>query len=175
MIASNMGIKRIAPLLILPILWGGCEPPDTVKYLSSKDPELAPILEAMEEIHPASLGFEPIPETGIRLRVSNRKGGDYNATVDFGHTWIAFKKVKDRYKLAVQEESHDGPGIMQTPDGPTPEHLFISYATAPGWTPPNTMVILYSGEDSRLRGNRTLTMEDIRPVLREWENANRER
>lgn len=166
---------RLLLFLVAAVL-AGCTALNLPKEMSVNDKALDPFKEAMAKVDTASLGFEPFPSTGtLRLELPKQTGGAYDAMLHVGRSTIAFRKVENGYRWMMQQECHEGPRLQETPDGPQHESLVIDHVTTTGWSIPlNQTVIRYWGDDPRLR-DKTLTIEDVRPILQEWDRAGRAR
>ncbi len=81
---------------------------------------------------------------------------------------VHFRKTPDGYRWIGEMESYEAPGAEES--GPAPrERITISYQVEPvGKGPTNQLHVAYYGSDTKLAG-RTLTLEDVRPVLAEWD------
>ncbi len=75
---------------------------------------------------------------------------------------ISLVKVDNVLKWTGESEYHVGPNRY--------EGITITYYTNPKAVHPNTLTVKYKGEDLRLK-EPNLTLEDIRPILAEWEKS----
>ena len=143
-------------------------PPTSWPKYHIMDEQMEPFVSAISVVDPTSLGFTPIP-AGAWGEISPYPNDIYIFVADdlypayqYFHQKIDFQKVGDTYKWIGQTEYHRGPGPN--------EKIVIEYRMESGYGYPNarTLVIEYTGEDPRLKKSN-LTLEDIRPVLAEWE------
>jgi hypothetical protein len=121
------------------------------------------------------MGFTAQPLTGdIRIESARQIGGAYDAMLHIANAptvsrTIAFRKVGDKYTWINEQEQHIGPMTFEDADGVAiHERLFIIHQTERlTGVAVNQTVIQYVGEDQRLT-NRTLTLEYVLPIIREW-------
>jgi hypothetical protein len=171
-----MWTARVISLFIGVLVFTSCVPGPLPKRMSVHDPELAPFKEAMAQVDTAALGFEPFPTTGeLRLELASRPGGAYDAMLHVHRSTIAFRKTPAGYQWIMQQEVHYGPRLQEHPDGPMAESVVIDHVTTPGYSaPPNQTVIRYWGDDPRLM-HEPLTIEQVRPILEEWDRGQAQR
>lgn len=151
----------------------GCDHGLSPKKVLLSDPEIEPLLRAMEQIDRASLGFTPITTNAqIRLEIASGRAYDamlhvYGAT---SHT-IAFRKTQSGYRWISEQEIHQGPKWYQTVDGTFREDMVIEYQTEQvDGIPTNQLYIRYTGSDTNLAG-RELTLPEARSILAQWSTA----
>jgi hypothetical protein len=139
------------------------------------DPQLLPFVEALSRVDRASMGFSSQPISGDILIERCASGGAYDVMLHIANTptvsrTIAFRKVGDKYNWINEQEQHIGPKKIKDADGfPCSEKLFIIYQTEPlTGVAVNQTVIDYTGEDSRLKTPKPLTLDYVRPILSEW-------
>lgn len=82
---------------------------------------------------------------------------------------IAFRKTDKGYRWIGEQEIFQGPKKYTTEDGTLFEQICFTYEIekVSGY-PLNELSISYSGEDSRLRDKRALTLNEVGPILKEW-------
>ncbi len=136
------------------------------------DPRLTELLAAARQFDRAEYGFTQIPTTGdVRLEVA-RGGGAYDRMLHiYGRTsrTIAFRKTPDGWRWIHEQEIFEGPKKYTTVDGTFNESICLTYETERvAHYRTNQLNISYSGEDKRLARPKEPTLDDIRPVLREW-------
>ena len=135
------------------------------------DKELAPFLQAMNEVDRAALGFTAIEPTAD-IRLEHASGKTYDAMLHVvGNTrrTIAFVERGGRFFWVGEQEEHEGPRMFDTPDGRRHEHVFITYETvAMSGVPLGKLDVQYEGPDRELAGRKVLTLQDVRPVLTAW-------
>jgi hypothetical protein len=142
--------------------------------VSWEDTRLAPLLKAIDAVDRSSLGFTSIDPTST-FRLENRPRAGYDAMLHiYGHTSraIAFRKTSEGYKWIHEQEIYSGPRTYTTVDGTFHEQIIVTYGTeAVSGHAPNKLHIEYWGEDSRLPANQPLTLEQVRPIIAEWNKA----
>jgi hypothetical protein len=149
----------------------GCDHGLIPKQVSLSDPQLAPLLKAMEEVDRASLGFTAV-KTNSQINLElHSPGGAYDAMLHvYGGTarTIAFRKTASGYRWIAEEEIHQGPKWYQTVDGTFQESLVVEYQTERvNGIPTNQIYIQYTGSDRNLTG-REFTLAEVRPILQKW-------
>jgi hypothetical protein len=164
-------IKTMKKLIILTILWvAGCD------YIPEKvemsDPRIAPMLEAAKIFDRAAYGFTPIPEKAdVRLE-SHPVVPSYDVMLHISSKTsrtISFRKTENGYRWTGEQESFRGPNKYTTVDGTSYEHIFLTFDIEKvSGSPINKLDVHYFGEDPRLSNRQELTLEDVRPILKEW-------
>jgi hypothetical protein len=150
--------------------------------VSLSDPQLAPMLQAIEAVDRAALGFTPIPTNAVVHLYSSVEGCDAMLCIDNTpavnagvHRSIGFRKAVTGYKWLLETEIHFGPKTF-TQIGNTDhqrhtahEWIVITYDTrrSSGDTP-NKLHVHYEGPDSRIANGKDLTLDEVRPILAEW-------
>lgn len=158
------------PLLALAILaLASCGfVPEKVSW---SDPRLALMRKAIEAVDRDSLGFTAIdPTSTVRLESHPRAGYDAMLHI-YGQTsrTIAFRRTPEGYKWIHEQETYSGPKTYTTVDGTFHEQIVVSYGTeAVSGHTPNKLHVEYWGEDSRLLPHQPLTLEQVRPIIAEW-------
>jgi hypothetical protein len=159
------------------IVWSGCTffPGScTGESLSVNDERLKPFLSALDDVDRSSLGFTPI-QNDARVEIERKTGdAEYDVLLhiyaDTSRT-IAFKKVGESYEWVGEQEIHTGPRQYLSADGWLNEQIVITYETVyVSGAPQNTVVVLYSGDDQRLSDKIFLNLNDVVPILDEWES-----
>lgn len=161
--------QQAFPLAALMLLLASCGfIPENVSW---SDPRLAPMLKAIEVVDRASLGFTPIDRSSsVRLESCPRAGYDAMLHI-YGKTsrTIAFRKTPDGYKWIHEQETHTGPKTYKSVDGTFHEEIVVTYGIEPvSGHAPNKLHVEYWGEDPRLRAHRPLSLEQVRPIIAEW-------
>jgi len=82
---------------------------------------------------------------------------------------IAFRSENGSYVWIGEQETFQGPKKYKSEDGIFNEAVTLTYETqkVSGY-PLNQLNVTYRGEDPRLIGRDGLTLNDVRPVLKEW-------
>ena len=138
------------------------------------DPRIAPMLKAMEGADRQGLGFSPVT-TNAQIRLEMASGRAYDAMLhvsgETSRATIAFRQTPSGYRRISEQATHDGPEWYQTADGTFREHIVVEYQTeAVIGIPTNQLCINYTGSNTNLAGHQ-LTLEEIRPILAEWEKT----
>ena len=128
------------------------------------------MLQAMDQVDRASLGFTPVTAND-EIRLEFDRLGAYDAMLHLaGATLrtIAFRKTGTSYRWIFEQETHEGPGWWQTPDGTFREYILIEYQTERvDGVPLNQVFIRYYGNDTNLSAHE-LTLAEVRPILAKW-------
>lgn len=141
--------------------------------ISWDDPELVPLIRAMDASDRLALGFTPLEPTS-RIRIERHSKGVYEVMLHIhGGTsrTVAFRRSPAGLEWIHEQEIHTGPKTYTTVDGTFNEQITVTYETAPVSGHNDGKVhIEYSGEDPRLSGadRQELTWQQVRPVLAEW-------
>ncbi|MBM4449050.1 MAG: hypothetical protein FJ015_07435 [Chloroflexi bacterium] len=137
------------------------------------DAVMQPFLSAMNEVDRVSLGFSPIPPDA-RIKIERPREGrlPYDVMLhiyaDTSRT-VAFRKEDDSYRWIAEQEVHTGPHKYSSVDGYLDEQIIITYhKESLDATSLNKTVIIYLGDDPRLKRKAELTLQDVQPVLDEW-------
>jgi hypothetical protein len=144
------------------------------QYYDVSDPEIRPFIDAINAVDRQALGFTPIlPHTPISLGRTVGSKATYDVMMYINNPTqrtIAFKQQGDTYIWLGEQETHRGPGTYSTEGGQMQEEIVINYETVylSGF-PLNTVAVEYSGRDPRLYNKTYLTLQDVRPILQEWE------
>ena len=139
--------------------------------VSVDDKRVQELLKAANAFDRISYGFTPIPVTAdISLETQNNRS--YDAMLHISSTTsrtIAFRKTADGYRWIGEQESFRGPKQYTTVDGTSYEEIALTYEIekVAGATP-NKLAVHYFGEDARLVGVKELTLEIVKPILKEW-------
>jgi hypothetical protein len=135
------------------------------------DPRVRALFAAADRFDRSSYGFSSLPSSGtVHLESRPRAGYDAMLHVD-GKTLrtIAFRKNSAGYEWIGEQEVFQGPKQFQTVDGNFPEEITLTYEIEHISGPPlNRLNISYIGEDRRLAGRQNLSLEDVKPILKEW-------
>jgi hypothetical protein len=83
---------------------------------------------------------------------------------------IAFKKIDDdNFVWVGEQEIFKGPRKYKTVDGEFNEEIVLTYDIEPiSGQPLNQLSITYRGPDEGLTTNRNLSLDDIRPMIKDW-------
>jgi len=82
---------------------------------------------------------------------------------------IAFRKTSNGYRWIGDQEIFQGPKEYRTVDGTLHEQLTLTYEVeSVSGFPTSRLNITYHGEDPRLAGRSSLSLADVKPILREW-------
>jgi hypothetical protein len=160
-------------LAVTVVFLSGC---DTGK-LSLSAPALAPMLQAIAAVDRAALGFTPIP-TNAEVHLDRRSDGRYDAMLiifdtpaRYGGVYrnIEFRKMATGYKWLREFETHPGPRTFTQSGHTAHEEISIIYdSTGISGVTPNKLHVHYNGFDSRIADRKALTLDEVRPVLAEW-------
>ena len=136
------------------------------------DPRIQPLLQAAASFDRTSFGFTPIPQAA-QVYYESRPTEKYDAMLHIDGTTsrtIAFRKTPDgTFHWIGEQEIFQGPKQYTTVDGTFYEQICLTYDIEPvSGYPRNELGVSYSGEDSRLQNKLKLTLDDVRPVLKEW-------
>ena len=134
------------------------------------DQSVQPYLQAINQSNRLSLGFSQIPpdaEVEVYENLSKITEVYIHAGPQTGWGYYTewndrLAKVNGSYKWLSEEEIYAGP--HQT------ENIYIDYYTDSTIGPSNIITVKYRGEDSRL-SNKDLTLEEVQPIIIEWEKA----
>ena len=163
-------------LLAVTVLFlSGCGP--GARKVSLSDQRVAPMLQAIAAVDRAALGFTPIPTNAEVLLVS-RSDARCDATLIIFDTParysgvyrnIEFRKMATGYRWLREFETHPGPRTFTQSGHTAHEQISIIYDTTGifGVTP-NKLHVHYNGLDSRIADRKDLTLDEVRPVLAEW-------
>jgi hypothetical protein len=175
LIAGGVIFTVIVTVAVRPYLQGNT-------WCSINSPKVAPFLDPIRSVDTAKLGFSPLPAKA-RVMIELHSGAEarmdgydamlhiYYSNVDMD---ISFQKIGDKYQWIGEQETWTGPHYYKLPDGSyTHENISVNYGTYNGFNArkPNTLTEDYLGDDPRLHdkaASLSLTLKDIKPVLREW-------
>jgi len=139
--------------------------------VSSDDPRIKPMLEAIAKVDRKAFGFSPFRRNDtIRLELGSHSGYDAILHLD-GRTsrTMAFRSVGSSYEWIGEQEIFEGPRKYKTVDGEFRESITLTYEKVPvSGVPLNQLSIRYGGEDPALVWPRQLSLEDVRPILARW-------
>ena len=149
--------------------------------VSSSDPMVKSMLDAMPNKERRAMGFTPIdssaqirvewahPRLDRLLRVRSR---NYDAMLHvYGKTsrTIAFRHTDGRYQWLGEQETFEGPRQYRSFDGMSREAIAITYERVPmSGAPINTVAIDYRGEEPDLMAPKHLSLDMVRPWLKRW-------
>jgi hypothetical protein len=155
------------------LLLGACGmSPESVSW---SDARLAPLIAAIESRNDRSaLGFTPIDTASeVRLEVATDRAYDVMLHI-CGKTsrTVAFRKTVAGYEWIGEQETHRGPGKIETPDGQIDEHVTLTFDTAPiSGTPIGALHIGYIGPDDTLMSKSSLRYGDVAARIDAWAKA----
>jgi hypothetical protein len=136
------------------------------------DERIAPMLKAINEVNRASLGFTPIINDSEIILEKGHQGYDVMLHIysSASSRTIAFLRTPNGYKWIHEQEIFTGPNKYSTVDGIVDEHIVITYETEHvSGVPLNQINIHYYGDDLRLSHKFDLTLNDVLPIIAEWE------
>jgi hypothetical protein len=83
---------------------------------------------------------------------------------------IAFRKKSSGYVWTGEQETFVGPRRFKTVDGTFNEHITLTYEIESiSGAPLGQLYINYFGEEPSLNAKpTTLTLDDVRPILKQW-------
>ena len=139
--------------------------------VTSDDPRVKAMFEAMAKIDRKALGFTPVSrDASIRLEQGPRHGYDAILHID-GKTsrTVAFRSVRSGYEWIGEQEIFEGPRKYKTVDGEVQESITLNYDKVPiSGFPINELSVVYHGDDHALEWPRQLSLETVRPTLTRW-------
>ncbi len=139
--------------------------------VSQDDPRLKPMFEAMLRVDRRSMGFTPIGRDA-EIRLEWARNRNYDAMLHIsGKTsrTVAFKRTDAGYEWIGEQETFEGPHKYKSVDGTFSEAITITYdRVAISGFPVNTIDVSYSGEDPALAWPKKLSLDVVRPWLKEW-------
>ncbi len=138
---------------------------------SINDPRVATLLKAAETFDRTKYGFSPLPTSGSVNLESHPRAG-YDAMLHGGgktSRTIAFLKYPDGYHWIGEQEIFRGPKQYESVDGTFYEEVCLTYEThhVTG-VPLNRLDVAYRGEDPRVVHPQGLSLEEVKPLLKEW-------
>jgi hypothetical protein len=159
-------------LLMASLAFQGCWlAPDKA---SLSDPQIQPLIKAMDQVDRASLGFTPVTTNAQISLELHSAGGTYDAMLHvYGATsrTIAFRKTSTGYRWISEQEIHEGPKWYQTVDGTFRENMVVEFQTERvNGIPTNQLTIRYTGNDTNLQG-RELALTEAIPILEKWKTS----
>ena len=162
-------MKIAAWLVLIVLLELGCGLiPERV---SSDDPRLRPMFDAVARVDRGAMGFTAIPRDSEILLEWGR-GRSYDAMLHvYGKTsrTIAFRRIDKGYEWIGEQETFEGPKEYDSPDGTFNEAITINYDRVPiSGHPINTLAISYRGEEPALAEPEKLSLDVVRPWLKKW-------
>lgn len=139
--------------------------------VSVKDPRVQSLLKAATVFDRATYGFSPLPTNGdVYLELKSRS--DYDAMLHLGgktSRTIAFRKNASGYYWIGEQELFPGPKTYKTVDGTFHEQVILTFETEHiSGVPLNRLHVSYEGEDPRLVDRHDLSLNDVKPILKEW-------
>jgi hypothetical protein len=162
-------------ILIL-VLFSSCRHfPEKVEFfpetLSMDDPRIQPFLRAAASFDRVSHGFTPLPKTAD-VGLESSRSGKYDAMLHIyakPSRTMFFRKTNGGYRWIGEQEMLEGPKKFTSPDGTFSEHIVLTYEIEGVFGfPTNRLNVLYEGKDSRLASRWNMTLDDARPILKEW-------
>jgi hypothetical protein len=145
--------------------------------LSVLDPQLAPIVQAIAASDRVALGFGSIPTNAV-VHLGGRSGARhdveiivYDSPALYGGIYrnIELRKTATGYQWIREFESHPGPMTFTQSGHTAHELILIGYDTdGMSGLAPSKLDVRYTGPDSRLAIRKSLTLDQVRPILAEW-------
>jgi hypothetical protein len=139
--------------------------------VSVSDPRVQSLLRAAAKFDRTSYGFSPLPTNG-RVRLESTPRAGYDSMIHLGgktSRTIAFRKNASTYLWIGEQEIFQGPKTYKSVDGTFHEHLTLTFEKEHlSGVPLNRLNISYNGEDPRLAGRADLSLNNVKPILREW-------
>jgi len=145
--------------------------PEKIEY---NDAELKPYLKAIAQIDRKSMGFTEIEkDADIRLEQNSNPEKGYDRMLHiYGSTsrTVSFKLIENNgYVWIGEQEIFEGPNEFKTPDGIFNENIILTYGkSAISGHQLNELNITYRGQNKFLTNKANLTLENLRPFLKEW-------
>ncbi len=140
--------------------------------VSVDDTKVQSLLKAATSFDRTSYGFSPIPNKDANFSLELRTSGQYDAMLHIAaktSRTIAFRKENGNYVWIGEQEKFNGPKTYKSEDGTLNEAVALTYETQKiSGYPPNQLNVMYFGDDPRLSGRSNLTLNDVKPVLKEW-------
>lgn len=156
-------------IIVLALILASCNLiPEKV---SMDDSRIQPLIQAARAFDRTAFGFTPLPNSAD-VRWESRPTERYDAMLHIdGKTsrTIAFRKTATGFKWTGEQEIFQGPKKYTSPDGTFNESITLIYdlENISGY-PINRLNIDYWGEDKRLENREDLTLNYIKPILKEW-------
>lgn len=167
-------MKRL--LIIILVLVSSCRYiPENVELfpedVSINDGRIQPFIRAAASFDRVSHGFTPLPKTAD-VRVERSRGAKYDVMLHiYSKTSrnIAFRKINGGYRWIGEQERFQGPKQHTGADGTFYEDIVLTYEIeSVSGVPLNQLSVIYLGDDPRLAHHWNLTLNDAKPVLKEW-------
>lgn len=135
------------------------------------DSRIQPLIKAAKTFDRTAFGFTPLPNAAD-VRWESRPADRYDAMLHiYSKTsrTIAFRRTPEGFKWTGEQESFQGPKKYTTPDGTFNESITLTYEVEniSGYST-NRLNITYFGEDKRLANRASLSLDYIKPILKEW-------
>jgi hypothetical protein len=158
--------KRSLLCLAITVI-SGCNP--FPEHVSISDPRVQMLMHAAESFDRADYGFQPLPKTGM-VYFESRPRPAYDAMLHLtdGRT-ISFRNTEHGYEWTGEQQIFRGIKQYKSVDGTLYEQITLTYEIehVSGY-PLNRLNVTYNGEDPRLVDREHLTLNEIKPVLKEW-------
>jgi hypothetical protein len=156
-------------LIVLPLLFLSCR--FFPEEVSMDDPRIQPLLKAADSFNRLPYGFTPLPKAA-KVGLEWSSGGRYDAMLHIDSKTsrtIAFRKTSGGYRWIGEQETFEAPKQHKTPDGTFNEQVVLTFEieNVSGY-PMNRLNVSYDGEDSRLANRPDLTLDQVKPVLKDW-------
>jgi len=141
------------------------------RRVAMDDPQVQLLIKAATSFDRVSYGFSPIPQSAdlfVEIRPTDKYDAMLHLAAKTSRT-IAFRKENNSYVWIGEQESFQGPRKYKSEDGVFNESISLTYETqkVSGY-PLNHLNVTYIGEDPRLADRSSLTLSDVRPILKEW-------
>ena len=158
----------VAITIMVGMLLQGCGIP---RQVAMDDPRVQPFLHAAESFDRTSHGFSPIPKQAdvrLELRSTERYDAMLHINAKTSRT-IAFRKDDDHYVWIGDQEAFRGPKKYDTEDGVQTEQIVLTYEIQRvSGDRLNQLNVDYLGRDPRVADRQGLTLDDVKPILKEW-------
>lgn len=139
--------------------------------VSVSDPRVQILLKAAARFDRAQYGFSPLPVSGY-VELETHPTDRYDAMLHMdGKTarTISFRKNSVGYIWTGEQECFQGPNEYTTVDGTFKEQICLTYEIQKdSGFPLNRLNVTYNGPDTRLTNRPSLTLADVKPMLKQW-------
>lgn len=126
-------------------------------------------MQAAESFDRSDYGFRPLPKTGT-VYLESQPRPAYDAMLHLAdNRTISFRRTEHGYKWTGEQQIFKGPKQYKSVDGTLNEQITLTYENehVSGF-PVNKLNISYDGEDPRLANREYLSLDEIKPILKEW-------
>lgn len=162
-------MRKTYLIILLTLFLAGCNP--VPEKVSMDDSRIQPLIKAAKSFDRTAFGFTPLPNSAD-VRWESRPTKRYDAMLHIHSKTsrtIAFRRTTEGYKWTGEQESFHGPKKYTTPDGTFNESITLTFEVEniSGYST-NRLNITYFGEDERLANRKSLSLDYIKPILKEW-------